>query len=224
VLIAGSGDASSALGAVYESLAPNGQVVLLGASDDIKTPLLLAGFVDAQPRPFPAASGPGEDLIALVARRPQWEAGAAAAVSIARPPATATLNGLGQGKATVSVTATWKLAADDMDDEDLVDPDSLLDDGLTLPAKPQARADTDDCGPGGAGAKKRACKNCTCGRAEQEEGDAPVVTDEELQASVSSCGNCYKGDAFRCGGCPFLGKPAFAPGQEKVMLQLQADA
>jgi hypothetical protein len=97
----------------------------------------------------------------------------------------------------------WKLE----EANEVVDEDALLDEN--------------DCGgtlsPVGIDAtipvKKKACKNCSCGLADAEtKVDLPTVTNEELEKSVSGCGSCSKGDAFRCGGCPYLGTPAFTPG------------
>jgi len=72
-------------------------------------------------------------------------------------------------------------------------------------------ADEDDCGG------RKACDNCTCGRAEAEQAELSVTV------TSSACGNCSKGDAFRCAGCPYLGKPAFKDGEEHLVLDLTDD-
>ena len=120
---------------------------------------------------------------------------------------------------------------DNDDDDDMVDEDDLLaEEGAGVLAPPPAvdaaarAAAADDCGG------RKACDNCTCGRAEKEAmeraGEATAgATDENQPKQVpsSSCGNCAKGDAFRCAGCPFLGKPAFKPGEEHLVLDLADD-
>ncbi len=83
-------------------------------------------------------------------------------------------------------------------------PVALVDEDALLEEEDRARpADGGMCGPSAAGVAKRACKDCTCGLAE-----AGVVTKK------SSCGSCYLGDAFRCGGCPYRGMPAFKEGEQ----------
>lgn len=88
------------------------------------------------------------------------------------------------------------------------------------------------------GRRRRACKDCTCGLAdklEAEDKERRAKADKELnvlkldtgdlteldftvEGKTGSCGSCALGDAFRCDGCPYMGLPAFKPGQEVQIL------
>ncbi|EKU21445.1 cytokine-induced anti-apoptosis inhibitor fe-s biogenesis [Nannochloropsis gaditana CCMP526] len=212
---AASPGTEAALKACFEALAPEGELVVKLCSSDagdgeakggkeetcagMKMQLLLAGFVDVEVLPASASSS-----ASLIAHKPQWEVGAAASVSLPvslpRPASSSSSSSTGQS------AATWRLT--DVDGEggeeggaegELIDPDSLLEDAEVMAGLAAKRAEREQ--GQGCETKKRACKNCSCGRAEQEEGRGgvalPVMSEEELEASVSSCGNCYKGDAFR---------------------------
>ncbi|XP_015436333.1 PREDICTED: anamorsin homolog isoform X1 [Dufourea novaeangliae] len=127
----------------------------------------------------------------IVAEKPSFEIGS-----------SVTLN-FGQASSNV-----WKL--DSAVDEDLIDEDDLLDETDVL--KPQASS-LRVCSTTG---KRKACKDCSCGLAEELSGK--VVEDKTVK---SSCGNCYLGDAFRCASCPYLGMPAFKPGEKIVLSETQ---
>lgn len=96
-------------------------------------------------------------------------------------------------------------------ESDLIDEDSLLtEEDLAKPALVVS-----DCEVGKA---KKACKNCTCGRAEEEEKAVKLgLTAEQIANPKSACGSCGLGDAFRCAACPYKGLPPFKLG-EKVTL------
>lgn len=105
---------------------------------------------------------------------------------------------------------TWKVAMDDDDDDELIDEEDLLgDDEVAVEAAPVDSS----CGA----TAKKACANCTCGRAE---GKVTKLTKEMLENPQSGCGSCSLGDAFRCAGCPYRGLPAFEMGKK---IELPAD-
>jgi len=119
------------------------------------------------------------------------------------------------------------------EDDELVDEDDLItEEDMARPV-----VQPPECQPK-AGKRRRACKDCTCGMKEQIEAedaakrsnadkalqtmklgvDDLAEMDFTVQGKVGSCGNCALGDAFRCDGCPYIGLPAFKPGEEVRLL------
>lgn len=122
--------------------------------------------------------------------------------------------------------------SDDSDDDELIDEDELIGTSLNTSSIICLRE------PNSTGKKRRkACKDCTCGLAEREAfgfGESNEETESQpvaekprvqfsakelteidftIEGKTGGCGSCSLGDAFRCSGCPFLGLPAFQPGQ-----------
>lgn len=132
-----------------------------------------------------------------VAEKPNFEVGSKAALKLGNNPTVWKLDD--------TVEAAWTVNNDD----DIIDDNQLLDDNdLKMPDKESLRV----CATTG---KRKACADCSCGLAEELRG-------EIKETPKSSCGSCYLGDAFRCATCPYLGMPAFKPG-EKIVLENNDD-
>jgi len=131
--------------------------------------------------------------------------------------------------------ALWAITSVDSSTSVPIDGASLLEEeDLVKPVVACAPVDVEALKKNG-GKRKKACKGCTCGLAELEIAELAnekgidsedLVREDRLEAAVravnkmtpsmkvSSCGSCYLGDAFRCASCPYLGLPAFEPGQK----------
>jgi len=184
--------------------------------------LRLAGFVEV------TSSTKSVDNSLLhcctVAKKPSYETGTSLPLKLHTAPAATTVHKGG----VVTASKVWTLSAND-DDDELIDSDTVLDESdFKKPDPSSLRA---ACGDGET--KRKACKDCTCGLAEKLSSTPSTTSGPavKLDSTVdplikpSSCGSCYLGDAFRCAGCPYLGMPAFKPG-ERVLLsdtKLQAD-
>jgi len=202
------------LGYFLKVLSPSGQITIVEPCEEsklgsVKSRLVMAGYTDCQ-HPITYQNKNAErECYLWRASKPKFEVGASRLLSFAKKPvveAPAATNGGGN---------TWTL--DDLEDDtvELIDEDTLLDQAdLVKPDPKSLRV----CGTTG---KRKACKDCSCGlREELDAGKEPTT-----KSVTSSCGSCYLGDAFRCASCPYLGMPAFKPGQ-KIQLsdrQLNAD-
>jgi SAM-dependent methyltransferase len=210
---------------ILRVLKPGGYVAIQSASGvDLTKSFVFAGFVEA------ASKACANHRTELICRRAPWASGASAPLNLRKKtaaPVTATApssTASNTDKATITGSSSknkWSLAASDLADDGLVeleDEDVLLKkERVKLAPKVKAAASLDDCGTGVASSRK-ACKNCTCGRATMD--DTPADKTALKAAPVSACGSCGLGDAFRCSTCPFLGQPAFQPNSSLVKLQL----
>lgn len=190
--------------------------------------LTMSGFVDVEST---------EDEI--IASKPEFKIGSSRALRFSKkdstsvaPTTTTSSSSSSSPKTTTSNTTSapsssksslLNLAKNDEIDQQLTNEDTLLEKEDLLKPKKSTQDDCEET------VEKKACKNCSCGRAEQEneapkDPNMPLETkSSEIKKEVkSNCGNCYLGDAFRCSNCPSMGKPAFKPG-EVVQLALQDD-
>jgi SAM-dependent methyltransferase len=219
---------------VQEPLLVDGQELKCSSAQTksgLERNLLLAGFVNSQVvesvdgveiAKACTTSSVALNLVAVKVKKPSWDS--ASVFQIKKKVSSQNGNGtavkLTAGDVTDNVLpSSNKLADFTNDEEELIDEDALLtEEDLKAPELPAAES----CAP-----TKKACKNCTCGRAELEEKEQEnKLTAAQINNPKSACGSCGLGDAFRCAGCPYRGMPTFKLG-EKITLEgslLVADA
>ncbi|XP_064393693.1 anamorsin homolog [Halichondria panicea] len=202
------------------SLQDTGHVSGLRSLHKLSSSLRLAGFVDisevevvqsgdqleeglVKTLSISNQDKPSFAVVKVMAKKTSYEVGTSSKLSFATK-----LESQAGSKVSEETAQVWTLSANDVfdDDIDIIDADTLLDEEDFL--KPDPQTLRSNCGTDAAG-KKKACKNCSCGLAEEMSGEEKVS-----QPATSSCGNCSLGDAFRCSSCPYLGMPAFKSGEQ----------
>lgn len=184
-------------------LKPNGQFIHLTKSiADLESEFKLNGFKNI-------SVTKNNSLIMFCAEKPNFEIGASSTLKF-------------KSKTSKEESKkVWKFTENDINEEDLINTDDLLDDLDFKKPEVQIR----DCGTSKDG-KKKACKGCVCGLAEEIEAEAAgLIKKNQTSVSKSACGSCFLGDAFRCASCPYLGMPAFKAGEKIQMTEtlLKAD-
>ena len=206
------------LSAFFDALKPGGRLGVFvkggGEEEDsssamiqkeVSKRLTLEGFEDVVVSET-QTSVSGTSATKVSGRKPTWERGV-----------TFSLGEKKTKKTLVSKASAWE--EDDDERDEMIDEDALLTEKDK--AKPTAEGEGVGCPP-----TRKPCKDCTCGRKEEEEmkenaTPASSVVKMDLENDPndetfkSACGNCALGDAFRCAGCPYLGQPAFKENDEE---------
>lgn len=207
------------LSAFFDALKPGGRLGVFvkggGEEEDsssamiqkeVSKRLTLEGFEDVVVSEQTSVSGTRATKVS--GRKPKWERGV-----------TFSLGEKKTKKTLVSKASAWE--EDDDERDEMIDEDALLTEKDK--AKP-TEGEGVGCPP-----TRKPCKDCTCGRKEEEEmkeNATPGTTtssvvkmdlenDPNDETFKSACGNCALGDAFRCAGCPYLGQPAFKENDEE---------
>jgi hypothetical protein len=153
---------------LIQALAPGGLLVGCGVQADVfSREVTLSGFVDVR----------NDDNIA-VCSRPPWTTGEVAKLPF-KPRAAASAASTGATKSWLRVPSSVDNAA-----TALVDEESLLEADLSAPLPTTSGV---SAAAGGCATKRRACKDCTCGRKEELEAASAVPL--ASAQSKSSCGN-----------------------------------
>lgn len=208
----GSDITSSVIGEVTRVLSAGGSVSFSSSQDALPTvrrTALFGGLLDVTVV---------TDSNTVTAKKAGFAVGSGATLSGASTSNTTTATSSSTTTNGTSSKNVWTLGSlNDMEDGDGDDGDvPLVDEDALLARDPIAQGTrVYDCGVGADGARK-ACKDCTCGLADEEQTKAAAAAGEKPK---SGCGNCSLGDAFRCASCPSLGMPAWQEG-DKVKLKL----
>jgi hypothetical protein len=226
----GGPPSAESMGALARLLRPGAPVVVhLSPSHDVdeaRRALVLGGFADVEA----GGQGSGRSPYVLSAALPAHAVGAASALLPRRPKAQK--DAPAPIIASAPVVRLADLDADDDGDDAVLDEAELLteEDRRVQAAQREAAAASGAAAAaagGGCAPTRKACANCSCGRAEAEaaaaargeEAPRAKLTADMLEkpGEAGGCGSCALGDAFRCEGCPYRGLPAFKPG-EKIMV------
>lgn len=122
----------------------------------------------------------------------------------------------GEGSKKQDLSSLLRSTNDDelVDEDDLL-PAAALSSGKDCGETAEGEGGGEKKGEKKGGSRRKACKNCSCGLAQQLSSDQSTSAQDQSTAQPkSACGSCYLGDAFRCASCPYKGLPPFEPGSK----------